>query len=73
VLKEDVLFFGFDDHLCLQKKLKFVETMTIVGIFLNYMGKIVRAGAGIFDKLEPEPHKNGPAPQHCKCVQFCRR
>jgi hypothetical protein len=26
-------------------------------IFLNYMGKIVRAGAGaaIFDKLEPEP------------------
>jgi hypothetical protein len=35
------------------------------------MGKMVRAGAGarIFDKLEPEPeldpHKNGPAPQHC--------
>jgi hypothetical protein len=33
-----------------------------------YMGKIVRAGAGagIFDKLEPElePDKNGPAPQH---------
>jgi hypothetical protein len=28
--------------------------------------KIVRAGVGIFDKLEPEPepHKNGPAPQH---------
>jgi hypothetical protein len=24
-----------------------------------------RAGAGIFDKLEPEPHKNGPAPQQC--------
>jgi hypothetical protein len=27
------------------------------------------AGAEIFDKLEPEPesepHKNGPAPQHC--------
>jgi hypothetical protein len=22
------------------------------------------AGAGIFEKLEPEPHKNGPAPQH---------
>jgi hypothetical protein len=21
------------------------------------------AGAGIFNKLEPEPHKNGPAPQ----------
>jgi hypothetical protein len=36
-------------------------------IFLSYMGKVVRAeaGAGIFDKLEPEPHKNGPAPQHC--------
>jgi hypothetical protein len=33
------------------------------------MGKMVRAGAGagIFDKLEPEPepHKNGPAPQLC--------
>jgi hypothetical protein len=33
------------------------------------MGKMVRAGAGIFDKLEPkpelEPDKNGPAPQHC--------
>jgi hypothetical protein len=30
------------------------------------MGKMGRAGAGagIFDKLEPEPHKNGPAPQH---------
>jgi hypothetical protein len=30
------------------------------------MGKIVRAGAGIFEKLEPklEPDKNGPAPQH---------
>jgi hypothetical protein len=39
-------------------------------IFPNYMGKIVRAGAGegIFDKLEPEPElepdKNAPAPQH---------
>jgi hypothetical protein len=32
------------------------------------MGKIVRAGAGIFDKLKSEPElqpdKNGPAPQH---------
>jgi hypothetical protein len=28
------------------------------------MGKMVGAGAEIFDKLEPEPHKNGPAPQH---------
>jgi hypothetical protein len=41
-------------------------------IFLSYMGKVIRAGdgagAGIFDKLEPEPElepvKNGPAPQH---------
>jgi hypothetical protein len=39
------------------------------------MGKIVRAGAGagIFDKLEPErepelePDKNGLAPKHCVC------
>jgi hypothetical protein len=35
-------------------------------IFLNYMGKMVRAGAGagISDKRKPEPHKNEPAPQH---------
>jgi hypothetical protein len=25
---------------------------------------MVEAGAEMFDKLEPEPHK-GPAPQHC--------
>jgi hypothetical protein len=36
--------------------------MKIVEFFLNYMGKMVRAGAGIFDKLEPD--KNGPVPQH---------
>jgi hypothetical protein len=30
------------------------------------MRKMVRAGAGAgnFDKQEPEPHKNGQAPQH---------
>jgi hypothetical protein len=28
------------------------------------MRKIVKAGAGIFDKQEPEPHNNGPAAQH---------
>jgi hypothetical protein len=35
-------------------------------IFFNYIGKMVRtgAGAGIFDKPELEPHTNGPAPQH---------
>jgi hypothetical protein len=33
-------------------------------IFHNNMGKIVRAGAGIFDNLEPEPDKNAPAPPH---------
>jgi hypothetical protein len=35
------------------------------------MGKIVRAGAGagIFDKLELEPDKNGPVPQHCQNEQ----
>jgi hypothetical protein len=35
--------------------------------FKNYMGKMVgaEAGAGIFDKPEPEPHKNELAPQHC--------
>jgi hypothetical protein len=37
-----------------------------MNFFLKYMRKIVRAGAEILDKLEPkpEPHKNGPAPQH---------
>jgi hypothetical protein len=47
----------------------FLKTMKVVEFFPNYMGKIIRteAGAGIFDKLEPElePDKNGPAPQHC--------
>jgi hypothetical protein len=28
------------------------------------MEKMVGAGAEIIDKLEPEPHTNGPAPQH---------
>jgi hypothetical protein len=39
--------------------------MKIVEFFFityRYMGKMVRAGAGIFVKLEPD--KNGPAPQH---------
>jgi hypothetical protein len=33
---------------------------------VEFFRKIVRAGAGIFDKQEPgpEPHKNGPAPRH---------
>jgi hypothetical protein len=39
--------------------------MKIFDFFRKYMGKMVGAGAEIFDKLEPEPHKNGPAPQHC--------
>jgi hypothetical protein len=33
------------------------------------MGQMVGAGAEIFDKLEPEPHKNGPAPQHCLSIR----
>jgi hypothetical protein len=37
------------------------------------MRKIVRAGAGIFDKQEPEPHKNGPAPQHCSKLKVHHR
>jgi hypothetical protein len=36
------------------------------------MGKMVGAGAEIFDnlkqELEPEQHKNGPAPQHCAII-----
>jgi hypothetical protein len=51
--------------------------MKIFDFFRKYMGKMVGAGAEIFDKLEPEPepkfltswsrtgpNKNGPAPQH---------
>jgi hypothetical protein len=30
----------------------------------NFLQAGAGAGAEIFDKLEPEPHKNGPAPQH---------
>jgi hypothetical protein len=48
--------------------------MKIFDFFRKYMGKMVGAGAGaeIFDKLEPElePHKNGPALQHCYEGQF---
>jgi hypothetical protein len=48
-----------------------IYVFKIVEIFLNYMGKIVRAGAGagIFEKLDPElelePDKHEPASQHC--------
>jgi hypothetical protein len=40
--------------------------MIIFEVFVKYMWNIVGAGAGaeIFDKLEPEPHKNRLAPQH---------
>jgi hypothetical protein len=44
--------------------------MKIFDFFRKYMGKMVGAGAEIFDKLEPEPHKNGPAPQHCLNLQY---
>jgi hypothetical protein len=42
--------------------------MKIFEFFKKYVGKMVGAGGGaraeIFDKVEPEPHKNRPAPQH---------
>jgi hypothetical protein len=43
--------------------------MTILDFFLKFM---VEAGAGaeISDKLEPEPHKNRPAPHHWKKLSF---
>jgi hypothetical protein len=35
---------------------------------------MVRAGAGAgtgnFDKQEPKPQKNGPAPQHCDLLYY---
>jgi hypothetical protein len=52
-----IIFFIFFKHENLLKPLVFE-------FFPKYMGKMVGAGAGagprakIFDKLEPEPHKN---------------
>jgi hypothetical protein len=43
-----------------KKHENFFKTRQIFEFFLKCMGKLVRAGTGaeIFDKLEPEPHKN---------------
>jgi hypothetical protein len=40
--------------------------MKIFEFFLTCMGEMVgdEAEAQILDKLEPEPHKNQPTPQH---------
>jgi hypothetical protein len=52
------------------KALNLYEILKIFEFFPKYMGKVFGAGAGagarsvIVDKLEPEPHKNGPASQH---------
>jgi hypothetical protein len=47
----------------------FLKSMTSFEFFLKFMGKMFGAGAvagaEIFYKLKPEPHKNEPAPQHC--------
>jgi hypothetical protein len=60
--------FYFKEHFLVLKSMKFFLTMKIFDFFRKSMGKMVGAGAEIFDKLEPElqpePHKNGPAPQH---------
>jgi hypothetical protein len=55
-----MIVFGFKKHEIFLKPGKFLI------FFRKYLGKMVGAGAEIFDKLEPEPepHKNGPAPQH---------
>jgi hypothetical protein len=42
-----MIVFGFKKHEI------FFETMKFFDFFRKYMGKMV--GAGIFDKLEPEP------------------
>jgi hypothetical protein len=41
--------------------------MKILEIFIKCNVIMVGAGAGteFFDKMEPEPYKNGPAPQQC--------
>jgi hypothetical protein len=38
--------------------------MKIVEFYKENAPSRSRTGAGIFDKQEPEPHKNGPALQH---------
>jgi hypothetical protein len=53
-----VIIFDFKKHDIFLKPSNFFE------FFLKYIGKMVGAGAEIFVKLEPEPHKNRPAPQH---------
>jgi hypothetical protein len=49
------------------KSMTFFKALNFFTFYQKYMTKTVGAGAGadIFDKLVPEPHKNGPAPQHC--------
>jgi hypothetical protein len=46
-------------------KLDFSENTVLYSGTVKKVGAGARAGAGveIFDNLEPEPHKNGPAPQ----------
>jgi hypothetical protein len=44
-----MIVFGFKKHEILLKPWKFLI------FFRKYMGKMVGAGAEIFDKLEPEP------------------
>jgi hypothetical protein len=51
------------------KNIKCYETLTNVEFSPKYMEEMVGAGievrVEIFDKVEPEPHENLPAPQHC--------
>jgi hypothetical protein len=46
--------------------------MKFFDFFRKYMGKMIGAGDEIFDKLEPEPHKNGSAPQHWFNLYFSK-
>jgi hypothetical protein len=48
--------------------LKTMKSLPVIFFFITVYGENGLswrgAGARIFDKLEPEPQKNGPAPQH---------
>jgi hypothetical protein len=45
-------------------KLEHFLSLEKLRLFSKIYGAVAVAGAEIFDKLDPEPHKNGPAPQH---------
>jgi hypothetical protein len=44
------------------KKHEILRNYKKLNFFRKYVGKMVGARVGVFDELEPEPHKNGATP-----------